>query len=579
MLGRLAAQLRQHLLKPAHACFAGVAADDRIKRFIVHDQLIFAQAVLLHLLGQQVTACDQALFLRRVGRQLDNLHTVEQRTRNGRKIVRSRQEHHVGQIKRQFNVVVAEGNILLGVQHFKHRRCRIAAEVVAHLVNLVEQDERVGSTGTAQRIHNTAGHCADVGLAVTADIRLITHTAEAHARVVAAHGLCNGLGNRGLADTRRADQTQHLPLEVGRKALDGKELHNAFLDLLHAIVVAVEDRLRFREIMTFLALLIPRQVEHGIQISTYDTLLGRRAAQLGKAVHLTDELVLALLRQLEVKHTRAVAFRFCGYVLFAELSLNDLDLLAQVVFLLVFVDLGLEFVLNLVFDLKDLGLLTEHADHHHQAAGNAKLFEDLLLGCHIDRNILGDIVSQIARIAALGYGQLHIGRQAGRILCVLTEALLRGAHECLRAAFGHAVNVVLEFLNLGIHAVLVLLGGDKVVRECAGLTLDQHADIVARQTQDLANLADRADLVQVARRRRIGFQFALRGQEDGLAVLHRRFQCANRHHSAHIKVDDHIRERRQSAQRQHRQAAEDDSVKLCHMFVSPCTENCLLVSV
>ena len=414
---------------------------------------------------------------------------------------------------------------------------------------------------------------------MTADIRLVTHTAEAHARVAAAHGLCNGLGNRGLADTRRADQTQHLSLEVGRKALDGKELHNAFLDLLHAIVVAVEDRLRFRQIMTFLALLIPRQVEHGIQISTHDTLLGRRAAQLGKAVHLTDELVLALLRQLEVEHTRAVAFRFCGYVLLAELGLNDLDLLAQVVFLLVFIDLGLELVLNLVFDLEDLGLLTEHADHHHQAAGNAKLFEDLLLGCHIDRNILGDIVCQIARIAALGYGQLHIGRQAGRILCVLAEALLRGAHKCLCAAFGHAVNVVLEFLNLGIHAVLVLFGGDKVVRECTGLALDQHADIIARQTQDLANLADRADLVQVARRRRIGFEFALRGQEDGLSVLHCRFQCANRHHSAHIKVDDHIRERRQSAQRQHRQAAEDDSVKLCHIFVSPCTENCLLVSV
>ena len=117
------------------------------------------------------------------------------------------------------------------------------------------------------------------------------------------------------------------------------------------------------------------------------------------------------------------------------------------------------------------------------------------------------------------------------------------------------------------------------MRERTGLALDQHADIIARQTQDLANLADRADLVQVARRRRIGFEFALRGQEYGLTVLHCRFQCANRHHSAHIKVDDHIRERRQSAQRQHRQAAEDDSVKLCHIFVSPCTENCLLVSV
>ena len=83
MLRRLAAQLGEHLLKTAHACFAGIAADNRVERFIVHDQLIFAQTVLFHLLGQQVTACDQTLFLRRVGRQLDNLHAVEQRTRNG----------------------------------------------------------------------------------------------------------------------------------------------------------------------------------------------------------------------------------------------------------------------------------------------------------------------------------------------------------------------------------------------------------------------------------------------------------------------------------------------------------------
>ena len=414
---------------------------------------------------------------------------------------------------------------------------------------------------------------------MTADVRLVTHTAEAHARVIAAHGLSNGFRNRGLADTRRTDQTQHLTLQIGRKALYSQKLHDTFLDLLHAVVVAVEDSLCFCKVMTFLALLVPRQVEHGIQIGTHDTLLGGRAAQLGKAVYLADELILALLRQLEVEHARAVVFRLSGYVLFAEFGLDDLDLFTQVVFLLVFVDLGLEFVLNLVFDLEDLGLLTEHTDNQHQTAGNAEFFKDLLLSRYINRNILGDIVRQIARVTAFGYGHLHIGRQAGCVLRVLAETLLSGAHECLRTAFGNAVNVVLEFLDLGVHAVLVLLGRDKVVRECTGLALDQHADVVTRQTQDLANLADRADLVQVARRRRIGLEFALRGQEDGLAVLHCRFQCANRHHSAHIKVDDHIRERRQSAQRQHRQAAEDDSVKFCHMFVSPCTENCLLVSV
>ena len=190
-------------------------------------------------------------------------------------IVGGGDEQHVAEVKRNIKIVILKSLVLFRVQHFQQGAGRIAAVVPRQLVDLVQQDDRVGGLGGIDGADDAAGHCADVGLAVTADIRLITHTAEAHARVVAAHGLCNGLGNRGLADTRRADQTQHLSLEVGRKALDGKELHNAFLDLLHAIVVAVEDRLRFRQIMTFLALLIPRQVEHGIQIGTHDTLLGR----------------------------------------------------------------------------------------------------------------------------------------------------------------------------------------------------------------------------------------------------------------------------------------------------------------
>ena len=35
-------------------------------------------------------------------------------------------------IRDRFDVVVAEGNILLSVQHFKHCRCRIAAEAVSY---------------------------------------------------------------------------------------------------------------------------------------------------------------------------------------------------------------------------------------------------------------------------------------------------------------------------------------------------------------------------------------------------------------------------------------------------------------
>ena len=154
-------------------------------------------------------------------------------------------------------------------------------------------------------------------------------------------------------------------------------------------------------------------------------------------------------------------------------------------------------------------------------------------GCHIDRNILGDIARQIARIAApatvsstSGDRRTHTVRTA--------EAALRGAHEQPARGVRSRCKRSPRVLNLGIHAVLVLRR--RCLCECTVLPRPAR-DIIARQTQDLANLQI-APIWHNARRRRIAS--SLCSQEDGLAVLHCRFQCANRHHSAHIKVDDHI---------------------------------------
>ena len=76
---------------------------------------------------------------------------------------------------------------------------------------------------------------------MTADIRLVTHTAEAHARVVAAHGLCNGLGNRGLADTRRAYKTENLSRHFRHHGMQSDALQYPFLDLFHTVMVFVQN--------------------------------------------------------------------------------------------------------------------------------------------------------------------------------------------------------------------------------------------------------------------------------------------------------------------------------------------------
>ncbi len=60
--------------------------------------------------------------------------------------VRGGHEHHVGQVEIDLQVMIVELVVLLGVEHLKQRRSRIATEIHAHLVDLVEQEQRVGTS-------------------------------------------------------------------------------------------------------------------------------------------------------------------------------------------------------------------------------------------------------------------------------------------------------------------------------------------------------------------------------------------------------------------------------------------------
>ena len=74
--------------------------------------------------------------------------------------------------------MVAEGRVLLRVEHLEHRARRVAAEVGAHLVDLVDHQHRVVRAGVAQRAEDRPGHRPDVGAAVAADLRLVAHAAD-----------------------------------------------------------------------------------------------------------------------------------------------------------------------------------------------------------------------------------------------------------------------------------------------------------------------------------------------------------------------------------------------------------------
>ena len=270
-LGRLAADGGQ--LEHAHAGFARIERDDLADGIVAHAQLRRLEPVLFALLRQQVLLCDLELFLVRIARELDDLHAVEQRARDGVKRVGRQDEKHIRQVDRDLHEVIAEVVVLLRIEHLQQRRRRVAAVIAAELIDLVEHHDGVHAAGDGQAVDDAARHGADIRLAVAADLRLVVYTAERDTRELAVRGVGNAHGNARLAGARRADKAQHAALDIGRELAHGQILRDAVLDLFEAEVLFVQHLARGAHVERFLRARVPRQLEADIQIIADDSRL------------------------------------------------------------------------------------------------------------------------------------------------------------------------------------------------------------------------------------------------------------------------------------------------------------------
>ncbi len=104
----------------AHARLAGVAMDDLVQRLVVDARLSRRQAVRLKLPRHQIAPGDLQLLRARVARKRDDLHAVQKRAGDGFEHIRGGDEGDARQIERHAQISVAEGRILLRIEHFEH---------------------------------------------------------------------------------------------------------------------------------------------------------------------------------------------------------------------------------------------------------------------------------------------------------------------------------------------------------------------------------------------------------------------------------------------------------------------------
>ncbi|MNO93377.1 hypothetical protein D3C76_849770 [compost metagenome] len=170
--------------------------------------------------------------------------------------------------------MIVEIVILFRIQHFQQGRRRVATHVAAHLVDFIEQEQRVAHSNLGQLLDQAARHGTDIGTTVTANLGLIPHTTERHAHEFAVGSPCDGFRQRSLAHPRRAYQTQHRALQLLHALLYGEVLENAFFHFLQTVVIGIEDFLGASQIKTDFALGLPRHIDQPIDVRAHHGRLG-----------------------------------------------------------------------------------------------------------------------------------------------------------------------------------------------------------------------------------------------------------------------------------------------------------------
>ena len=385
---------------------------------------------------------------------------------------------------------------------------------------------------------------------MAADLSLIVHAAERDAGVIAPQ--CAGDAQRDgrFAHARRADQTQDLPRQLRCELAHGQRLQNALLDLFQTEVVSVEDARRSADVQPLLRAPAPRQLQYKIEIIAQQRRLGRGGRLLGEPAALAEELFFGLLRQLQRADAAAVIVAALVAVAVAELLVDGVQLLAQIVFALVLVHALLDLFGDLVFKIENIQLLRKKHRRLLQTADRMQLLEELLLFLIGKRGVLADKIGKIAgprvlkqvgqRVAEIFRSQID---KALQLRLHLPHEGLRFRKVRVRGLLGQRDDTA-EQIRLRVH---------NIQKPRTRHALNENTHIVPRQAQDLPDDGHGADLIEVRAGGVVLLCVLLGHEENALILAHGLFHGAGGLFAAHVEMRQHIREHAQPPQRQHRQ--------------------------
>ncbi len=384
---------------------------------------------------------------------------------------------------------------------------------------------------------------------MTTDFRFITHTAEGHAHEFAIGRVGNRLRQGSFADPRRTDQAQHRATDLLHAFLYGEILENPFLDLIQTIVVGIEDVFGALEIQANLALGLPRYLHQPVEVGTHHSGFGGHRRHLLELVQLGLGLGQGILGQAGVIDAFFQLFDFVmAFVAIAQLFLNGLHLLIQVVLALAALHLFLDATTDALFNLQQVDFGIQQRQHVFDTGRQLDDFENVLFLLDFQGHVRGHGVDQAAGlINAVERGQDFGGNLLAQ-LYVLLELRQQTAHE----HFGFAIRR-LGFLDQRHLRAAVAIDFTEMLDRTALLTFHQHLDGAIRQLEQLQDGRYGTDPIQGIFARIIIGRITLSQQQDLLVARHRGLEGFDRLLAPHEQRDNHVRIHHDITQWQERQ--------------------------
>ena len=306
----------------------------------------------------------------------------------------------------------------------------------------------------------------------------------------------------------------------------------------------VERGLRLVEVLLDLAFDAPGDRQQPVEVVAHHRRLGRHRAHLLELLELSERLVTRFLRQLGVLDLLFELDDLFALVVVAELLLDRLHLLVEIILALRLLHLALDAAADLLLDLQDRDLALHQREHPLQALGDRDDLEDFLLVRDFDREVGGNRVGQLRGVFGLADRAQDFRAD---LLVELHIALeLRDRRPRQRLDFVLAAEFLSETLDRGFE----IFGVVGVARDARpGVAFDQHLDRTVGQLEQLEHGCERADLEDRVGRGIVVAGVLLGGEQDLLVGPHDFFKGGDGFLAADEERYDHVGEHHDVPQR------------------------------